>query len=255
MVNSYEQIISSVVNLISEAEHVVILSGAGLSTPSGIPDFRSANVGLWELNDPMKVASLSTFLNKSDDFFNWLKPLSEKIFQAKPNFAHEALATLELKGIIKAVVTQNIDCLHQKAGSKNVIEVHGSVSHLECLKCKTVTAFDEDQMRDFIEEFTIPVCDHCGSYLKPSITLFEEMLPYEAWNLATHHFEMADLVIVVGSSLEVSPANQLPMIALSNGAKLIINTLSSTPMDSRATQLVNYDVVDVWRSILDKLQI
>ncbi len=250
----FEDLTSSVAKLITEANHVVILSGAGLATPSGIPDFRSAKTGLWETNDPMQVASLSAFRNRPNNFFNWLKPLAEKIYYAKPNFAHTALATLEQSGKIKAIVTQNIDCLHQKAGSKNVIEVHGSISQLECPKCKAIIPFNDELMLNFIEEFSIPTCNHCGLNLKPSITLFEEMLPYEAWNLATHHFENADLVIVVGSSLEVSPANQLPMIAISNGAKLIINTLSTTPIDSRATLLVNYDVVAVWKSILGKFQ-
>jgi len=253
MINELDQKTTKVAHLINQSKHLVILSGAGLSTPSGIPDFRSANIGLWEINDPMKVASLSTFLKKPLDFFKWLKPLSEKIVAAKPNKAHNALAKLEKMGKIKAVVTQNIDYLHQKAGSKNVIEVHGSISQLECLQCKTIIPFSEELMVKFVKDFSIPTCEKCGNYLKPSITLFEEMLPYEAWNLATHHFEEADLVIVVGSSLEVYPANQLPLIALAKGTKLIINTISNTPMDSMAEELLHYDVVDVWDSIMRKL--
>jgi NAD-dependent deacetylase len=255
MINAFEETTSLAAKLITEANNVVILSGAGLSTPSGIPDFRSAKTGMWETNDPMQVASLSAFRYRPNDFFNWLKPLSEKIYYAKPNAAHTALATLEQIGKIKAIVTQNIDCLHQKAGSNNVIEVHGSIANLECPKCVSSTPFDEVLMQNFIKDFSIPACEQCGSNLKPSITLFEEMLPYDAWNLATHHFEYADLVIVVGSSLEVSPANQLPMIGKSNGAKLIINTLSTTHLDSRANLLINYDVVAVWKSILDKFTI
>lgn len=249
MVSDFTQKITLACNLIKESNYITILSGAGLSTPSGIPDFRSKKSGLWEINDPMKVASLSAFLHRPIEFFKWLHPLSEKIFYAKPNPAYQYLTSLENLGKIKAVVTQNIDFLHQKAGSKNVIEVHGSISHLECMKCKSKKRFDETELLDFIENFTIPVCKKCNQYLKPSIVLFEEMLPYHEWNAATNHFEKSDLVIVVGSSLEVYPANQLPSLAVTNGAKLIINTLSSTPLDYAADLLLPFDVIQVWDAI------
>lgn len=252
---SLDQKIAKVCQLINDSDYLVVLTGAGLSTPSGIPDFRSANSGLWEKNDPMKVASLTTFRYKPMDFFEWLLPLSKNIFQAEPNFAHLALGRLENQGIIKAIVTQNIDFLHQKAGANNVIEVHGSVAKLECLKCKTQSSFNEKLVKEFIDDFSIPTCVQCGNYLKPAITLFEEMLPYDAWNMATHHFELADLVIVIGSSLEVYPANQLPLIALANNAKFVINTFSSTPLDSMADYLIHNDVEEVWKNILEKLNL
>ncbi len=247
-------ITSKACQLINDSHYLVVLTGAGLSTPSGIPDFRSANSGLWEISDPMKVASLSTFRNRPMDFFKWIHPLTQKIYEAKPNYAHEALAILEKQGKIKAIVTQNIDYLHQKAGSKNVIEVHGSVVNLECLKCRTRISFNENLITRFIEDFSIPTCDKCGNYLKPAITLFEEMLPPDAWENATHHFEQADLVIVIGSSLEVYPANQLPLIALANNAKLIINTFSATSIDSMSDLLIHFDVEEVWRLIIEKLK-
>ena len=249
MDSDFNQKISLAINLIKISNYITVLSGAGLSTPSGIPDFRSTNTGLWEFVDPMKVASMSAFLHRPIDFFKWLQPLTEKIYNSKPNPAHQYLAALEDIGKIKAIVTQNIDFLHQKAGSKNVIEVHGSISHLECTHCNSKKKFDDHDIKQFIDKFSIPTCEKCSRYLKPSIVLFEEMLPYQAWNLATNHFEKSDLIIVIGSSLEVSPANQLPTIATANGAKLIINTLSTTPLDYEADLLLPYDVVKVWNAI------
>ncbi len=255
MISTFEENVSFASSLIKEADYIVALTGAGLSTPSGIPDFRSQNTGLWQKDDPMVVASLSSFLYKPMVFFNWLKPLAKKIYEAKPNAAHESLAKLEKANKLKTIATQNIDNLHQKAGSKNVIAVHGSVAEWECINCKTKISFDEKTIINFIDDFEIPKCEHCQRILKPGITLFEEQLPYEAWNSATNHFKKADLVIVIGSSLEVSPANQLPMIAVSNGAKLIINTYSKTPMDQEADLLLPYDVVKVWPKILQNLKI
>jgi len=231
MISDFEDKTSYAANLIQEATYIVVLTGAGISTPSGIPDFRTKKSGLWEKNDPMLVASLSSFLNQPLDFFNWLKPLVNDIYFSDPNAAHESLAILEKENRLKAIVTQNIDNLHQKAGAKNVIEVHGSISELECLQCKTKITFDEHIVNNFIENFEIPKCEHCQKYLKPSITLFEEMLPIDAWDSAFDHFQKSDLVIVIGSSLEVYPVNQLPAISISNGAKLVINTFSTTPMD------------------------
>lgn len=128
------------------------------------------------------------------------------------------------------------------------------MAKLDCLKCKAQTSFNEELVKSFVDNFSIPTCDQCGNYLKPAITLFEEMLPYDAWHKATYHFEQADLVIVIGSSLEVYPANQLPLIALANNSKMIINTFSTTPLDSMADHLIHFDVEEVWKSILKKLK-
>lgn len=251
--SEFENKTSFAAKLINEADYIVVLTGAGISTPSGIPDFRTPKTGLWEKNDPMLVASLSSFLNQPMVFFNWLKSLVKDIHFANPNAAHESLAILEKENKLKTIVTQNIDNLHQKAGAKNVIEVHGSISELVCLDCNIQITFDEHLVNNFIGNFEIPKCEHCKKFLKPSITLFEEMLPVNAWDSAFGHFQKADLVIVIGSSLEVYPANQLPAISVSNGAKLIINTFSSTPMDKQADLLLPFNVIEVWPKILQKL--
>ncbi len=230
--------------LLRSSEYAVAFTGAGISTPSGVPDFRSANTGLWMKNDPIEVASLTAFRRRPEVFFNWLRPLASQILQASPNPAHSGLARLEKNGNLKAIITQNIDGLHQKGGAENVIEVHGSLAWLECPRCeRTYPA------REFSEEFisagTIPRCLHCGAILKPSITLFEEMLPQKAWDDAERACRRADLVLVVGSSLEVTPAAYLPMYALDMDARLIINNLTRTGLDHRADVLLPWDAADV----------
>ncbi len=238
--------------LIRSAGYAVAFTGAGISTPSGIPDFRSANTGLWMKNDPMEVASLSAFRRRPEVFFNWLRPLARGILQAKPNPAHYGLAHLENAGRLKAIITQNIDGLHQKAGARNVIEVHGSVARMECLKCGE--SYPAEQFAgEFMVEGKIPRCARCDAILKPSITLFEEMLPQKAWNQAENACRRADLILVVGSSLEVTPAAYLPMYALENNARLILINLTATPLDRRADVLLRSDAAEAVPAIADKL--
>ncbi|HSV85579.1 MAG TPA: NAD-dependent deacylase [Levilinea sp.] len=230
--------------LIRIAQHAVVITGAGISTPSGIPDFRSAGSGLWTKDNPMRVASLTTFQRSPERFFAWLRSLVIPIRKASPNPAHYALAKMEQVGVIKAVITQNIDGLHQQAGSQVVIELHGSLSTLTCPHCRTQVKAGE-----FIETFAqsnrLPYCSLCRSLLKPDIILFEETLPIDTWDAAQMHCQQADLVLVVGSSLEVSPANQLPLYALQHDARLIINTFSPTYLDDAAHILISGDVVTI----------
>lgn len=239
-------------DLIRRAKYVAVLTGAGISTPSGIPDFRSVKSGLWTKNDPMTVASLSAFNSHPEIFFNWLRPLAEKIFRAAPNAAHAGLAKMEDAGWIKVIVTQNIDGLHQAAGSVNVLEIHGSTRVLTCQRCNNKYPFDHFY-NDFVNHNVIPRCKNCMIPLKPDIILFEEMLPMNAWAQAQAHFEKADLALVIGSSLEVIPAAMLPGYSLDNGACLIINTLSPTPFDAEASLLLPFDVVDMIPAISEYL--
>ena len=229
--------------LIRSAHHTVVLTGAGISTPSGIPDFRSQGTGLWTKDDPMKVASLSAFRYRPEVFFNWLRPLAQKMWQAKPNAAHLGLAELEKAGAIQAVITQNIDGLHQVAGSRNVLEVHGSARTATCKVCRK--QYSAEQFRDEFLAGGIPHCPECGGTLKPDIVLFEEMLPVDVWQQAERHCSQADVMLVVGSALEVVPAAGLPYTAVVKGASLIINTLSSTYLDPQAAILLPFDVVEI----------
>ena len=167
-------------DLIKHSHHSVVLTGAGISTPSGIPDFRSPGTGLWTKYLPMEVASLSAFRYNPELFYQWLHPLVVRMLSAQPNPAHYSLAKLEEKGFISSIITQNIDGLHTRAGSKNVIEVHGTLNTLTCVKCFTQVS-SEAIILEYIDHCTIPHCHFCGGILKPDVILYEEQLPVKAW--------------------------------------------------------------------------
>ncbi|MDP2964712.1 MAG: NAD-dependent deacylase [Pelolinea sp.] len=239
--SSNKNLIKQAANLLSKANYAVAFTGAGISTPSGIPDFRSPQSGLWNHSDPFKVASIWAFRQSPKDFFDWIRPLAINAESAKPNSAHLCLAQLENLGIIKAVITQNIDGLHHKAGSRNVLELHGSAQTATCPSCGK--KHNRDYFHRIItqsEEF--PRCSDCKSIIKPDVVLFGESLPQDIWNKAYQECLLADLILIVGSSLEVSPANSLPEIALMNGARLLINNLGQTNLDENANVLLRMDV-------------
>lgn len=222
----------------------MVLSGAGVSTPSGIPDFRSEDGGLWGKFDPMEVASLSAFRVNPEKFYEWIRPLVTVISNALPNPAHDALARLEQAGFIKAIITQNIDGLHQQAGSREVYEVHGSVHALTCGNC-----FQEYDAEGFLQPLAddgvIPLCKSCGHVLKPNTILFQEQLPIKTWQKAEQAIAECDLIMVIGSSVEVLPVAALPVRALNRGAELVIINNSPTYVDERAAVVLNADVASV----------
>lgn len=230
--------------LLRRAERAVVLTGAGISTPSGIPDFRSEGTGLWSQDEPLEVASLNTFRTAPEKFFNWFQPLAGQIFGAKPNKAHLALAEVEAAGHIRSIVTQNIDMLHQKAGSKHVIEMHGTMATLSCTGCfQQVDSFPF--IKPFVEHGQIPHCPSCGAVLKPDVILFGEQLPQKAWYAAQREGRACDLMLVAGSSLEVLPVAGLPMQALDRGAHLVIINNSPTYLDVRADAVITGDVAEI----------
>src|SRR5512143_574321 len=230
--------------LLRKAEHAVVLTGAGISTPSGIPDFRSEGTGLWSHDEPLEVASLSTFRTHPERFYEWFRPLARQIFDARPNQAHLALAQLEQEGRIQAIVTQNIDMLHRKAGSHNIIEMHGTLATLSCTQC--FQQLDSlPYLKPFADEGRIPRCPTCGAVLKPDVILFGEQLPQKAWFDAQRASRSCDLMIVAGSSLEVLPVAGLPMQAVDRGAHLLIVNNSPTYLDVRADAVMHGNVVDI----------
>lgn len=237
-------LIDQAIELLTLSQHAVALTGAGISTRSGIPDFRSRDSGLWEKYDPMQVAFISAFKRKPQDFYDWLRPLLDTILAAKPNPAHIALAQLEEFGPLQAVITQNIDRLHEKAGSKIVHEVHGSMREATCLRCYDIYNADI-VLNELKVDSNVPHCPACGGVLKPNVILFGELLPVSILNQSRRQARMCDLMIVVGSSLEVAPAGDLPLLAKQAGAKLIIITLSETHLDHLADVVIHADVVDV----------
>lgn len=218
---------------LAEAEYAVVLTGAGISTESGIPDFRSAG-GVWEEFDPMEVASMSTFLTTPERFWRFHRPRIDMLADVEPNPAHLAVAELERRGVVKAVITQNIDRLHAKAGTRELIEVHGSLDRGVCLRCDTRISMDELVARADAAENGVPLCTACGFHLKSGVILFGEPLPPDAVESAYAHAERADLMLVIGTSLLVAPVSQLPGVVLGNGGTLAILTESETSYDDRA---------------------
>ena len=230
--------------IILSARKVVVLTGAGISTHSGIRDFRSPGTGLWTHYDPIEVASLDSFRYNPENFFKWIRPLVTGIQAASPNSAHHALAKLEQHGYINTIITQNVDGLHQRAGSTNVLEVHGSMQTLTCVSC-----FHRYNSPDFLAAYLdrgeSPQCKMCGHLLKPDVILCGEQLPVRTWLKAQEVSKLCDLMIVAGSSLEVLPVAGLPMRAIENGAHLIIINNTVTYLDVRADVVFNEDVVDI----------
>jgi NAD-dependent deacetylase len=238
--------------LILNAQHVVVLTGAGISTPSGIPDFRSRDSGLWERYDPMAVASLTSFRYNPEDFFEWVAPLVRRIVEAQPNTAHIALAELESKGHVQAIITQNIDALHHRAGSKSVFEIHGHLREACCTSCfKTYET--HDLIRSFLEDGSLPRCLECNGILKPNIVLYGEQLPADIVRAALETLEKADLILVAGSSMEVTPAATFPIAALNRGAKMIIINHEPTYLDERASVIFNEDVAVILPKIAEEV--
>jgi NAD-dependent deacetylase len=239
-----QQVVQRAAQLILKSKQAVALTGAGFSTPSGIPDFRSAGSGLWTKFLPMEVASLSTFRYDPQKFYNWLRPLASHMLTALPNPAHLALARLEQAGYIQAVVTQNIDGLHTRAGSQNVLEIHGTLNTLTCARCyQNVQA--QGLIESYLEHGNIPRCSKCEGILKPDVILFEEQLPVRTWMKAEEACKTSDLLLIAGTSLEVMPSAGLPMRALENSARLLIINHSPTYIDVRADLIIQEDVARI----------
>jgi NAD-dependent deacetylase len=238
--------------LIRSAQYAVALTGAGSSTPSGIPDFRSAGSGLWTRFLPMEIASLTAFRQQPELFFEWLRPLASHMIHASPNPAHLGFAQLEKRGYLKTIITQNIDSLHHYAGSRDVLQVHGTLRTLTCTGC--YATFDANGFLDpYLENGEIPLCPDCGRILKPDVVLFEEQLPVKVWLQARKVCETCDLMIVAGTSLMVMPVADLPMRAYSHGAHLIIVNMSPTYIDDQADVVIQGDVAEFIPAIANEV--
>ncbi|MBE2268839.1 MAG: NAD-dependent deacylase [Anaerolinea sp.] len=245
--------IETLAYLVAQSRSMIAFTGAGISTPSGIPDFRSPHCGLWEGVDPLEVASIYGFRQNPEAFYGWVSPLARVILNAKPNPAHEALARLEQMGILKALITQNIDMLHGRAGNKTVHELHGHMREATCVSCFTVYA-GEAIIERFLEDRVLPRCPKCGGVLKPNVILFGEQLPYRELQAAQEAARRTDLMLIVGSSLEVAPASDLPLIALRAGAKLIIVNYETTFVDPKAACVVHGNCAEVLPAVLERLE-
>ncbi len=214
--------------MLREAQYGVALTGAGVSTESGIPDFRSPNTGLWAQYNPMEVASIGGFRSNPVRFYEFWRQRFAKLADAQPNISHKVLAQLEARGYVKCVITQNIDSLHQKAGSKRVLEVHGTYTRGVCLGCKKTYTIQEIFKK--VESHRVPLCDECNDLLKPDVVLFGELLTPD-FESALDEIERCDLLFVLGTSLEVYPVAGLVPHAKRRGAQLAIVNRDATPFD------------------------
>jgi NAD-dependent deacetylase len=231
-------------DFIRQSKKAVALTGAGISTPSGIPDFRSQGSGLWTKYLPMEVASLTTFRTNPELFFAWLHPLASHMLLAQPNEAHHALADLEQAGYLRTIITQNIDALHTRGGARHVLEIHGTLNTLTCVGCYR-QYLSSGIIEDYIDNMTIPRCQVCNSILKPDVILYEEQLPMRTWLKAEDASKTCDVMLVAGTSLEVMPSARLPVDALDNGARLIIINRTATYIDERADVILPGDVAEL----------
>lgn len=236
---------------LKRARYAVVLTGAGASTESGLPDFRSKE-GLWKGIDPVELISLRAMRRNPIDFYQFYRQRLSHLWGAQPNDSHRALAALQRAGIIKRVITQNVDGLHQAAGSEAVIEIHGSLRECQCLDCgaKYPSRLIDVDVQTIDQ---IPRCPECGGMLKPGVILFEEPMPGQAMEDALDAVSRADLFLVVGSSLEVAPANQLPLLAVQAGADLAILNLSPTHLDGSARWLIREKAGVLLRTLAQEL--
>jgi len=218
--------------MLEAAGSAVALTGAGVSVPSGIPDFRTPQTGLWAKVDPMEVAHIGVFEGDPERFWSYYRPRFQSLGDKEPNRAHEALAELERRGLIEGVITQNIDRLHRAAGSENVVEVHGSIETSSCLDCGT--SYGLEEVDGLFDARGVAICTGCGGAVKPDVVLFGELLPEEAMARATELAEGAELMLCVGSSLAVHPVAGLPALTLEAGGTVAIVTKGETPYDRDA---------------------
>lgn len=233
--------------LIVERQPCVVLTGAGVSTESGIPDFRSES-GIWAEVDPLEVASLRAFRTDPARVWGFYRDRIGLLRDARPNAAHHALAELESRGLVEAVITQNIDLLHTRAGSREVVEVHGSIGSSQCLACLWTEPANDALAQ--LSESSLPTCPHCGEVLKPGVVLFGELLPAGPMERATHLARGARLVLVVGSSLEVWPVAGLPLEAQ---ALAIVNR-GPTALDREAVLKIDGRAGETLTAVVDALR-
>jgi NAD-dependent deacetylase len=245
--------VSRLAKLVRGARSVVALTGAGISVPSGIPDFRSPGSGIWDSVDPMRVAHIDAFRSDPVRFWRFYGERFATLGGKEPNAAHRALVAMERAGMLDGVITQNIDMLHRKAGSRKLIEVHGSIARCSCPRCGGSILREEVSLRLLGDPDGVPRCERCRGPLKPQVVLFGETLSPEPLRRAQELCERADLLLCIGSSLEVHPVAGLPLLTRDAGGAVAILTNGSTPLDPLASVRVRGDVVEELQALLGAL--
>ncbi len=245
-------LIENIAGMIEKSENVLVFTGAGISEESGIPTYRGAS-GMWDKWDPAKYASADYFFRDPTYYWNFFREVRYPTLKsAKPNPGHFALADLEKMGRLKWIVTQNIDGLHREAGSRNVLELHGNSRFVRCLDCGEI--FPAEEIHDQLETRNPPVCSECRGMLKTTVVLFGESLPPETLNAAAVAARKCDLVLVVGSSLVVYPAADIPLAARRAGAGFVIINLEPTVMDAEADIVAHSRAGEILPGVVDLLR-
>ena len=240
--------VERLVGLVRDRGPCVVLTGAGISTESGIPDFRSPT-GIWAHYNPMEYATIDAFLADPVKVWDFYGKRLAVLGDAEPNEGHRALAQLEDRGWVRAVITQNIDQLHERAGTRELVEVHGSIRTSSCLDCRTVVPFDQ-----VVTLLPVPQCPNCGRVLKPDVVMFGELLPAAQMARAEKLAREAGLMLVVGSSLEVYPVAGLPLETLANGGVLAIVNRGTTPFDGRASLVLDGGAGETLAALAERLE-
>jgi NAD-dependent deacetylase len=243
------------VELIAGARSVVALTGAGISVPSGIPDFRTPRTGLWESVNPMEVAHIDAFRADPVRFWRFYGERFAALEDKRPNGAHRALVRLEEQGMLDGVVTQNIDMLHRVAGTRELVEVHGSIATCSCPGCGGRIAIEQVRVRMALARDGVPRCEACDGPLKPDVVLFGEMLDERALGHARELCEGADALLCIGTSLEVHPVAGLPLLTRARGGSVAILTQGTTPLDEVASVRLDGDVVEELEALIDALAV
>ena len=254
--------LDAIINAWTKAKNPVVFTGAGMSTESGLPDFRSAQ-GLWKTR-PENLATLTALKNNPNDFYYFYQWRIARLWDVSPNAGHLSLASMQQLGLINKLITQNVDGLHQRAGSTNVIELHGSLRTVSCMGCKSEfkstimlparETWEEEYITGVYQYGSECFCPQCKGILRPDVVLFGEQLPRENWDDAVAASKDADFFVALGSSLTVSPANFCPQLALESGAKLLIINNEPTPLDDKATWVVNESIGDVLSVIATRMK-
>jgi NAD-dependent deacetylase len=242
---------AALADLIHNRQPCVVLTGAGISTESGIPDFRSPT-GLWAQFDPLEYGSIDAFRRDPVKVWSFYRPRFAMLAEAEPNPAHRALVELEQLGLVRAVVTQNIDLLHERAGSREVVEVHGSIGSSSCSGCGR--SYSLERVLELLEGAEAPDCQACGRILKPDVVFFGELLPSTAIDCAFELAREARLLLVVGSALEVYPVAGLPLETIRAGGELAIVNRGATPLDARASLRIEESAGEVLPAVVEALR-
>lgn len=251
--NDLESKIERFARLILESKNIVVLTGAGMSTESGIADFRSPGTGLWEKVNPNEFASIHSYVSDTQKNLKFMLEMGINIFKARPNKGHKMLTKLQKLGKLKGILTQNIDGLHQKAHTNNIVELHGTANESICMRCKKVYPITK-MINQVLKDKYAPSCEVCNGLLKPNAIFFGEPLHSETLRSADEMLSDCDLLIVLGSSLLVYPVAFYPQKALSSGAKLAIINIQETDMDHRAEVVIHDKIGDIFPKIVELVE-